>query len=98
MRLAGTYITNITVSFCPTFDTTFDKTLNSTKKGFTFSNLKPKHILWSIFGVAVVALFGMLVGLVVNTTKTFYKKKIKGQPIQYININADPDSVYQFQC
>ncbi|KAI8435788.1 hypothetical protein MSG28_004016, partial [Choristoneura fumiferana] len=79
MRLAGTYITNITASFCPTFDTTFDSTK---KKGFTFSSLRPKHVLWSIFSVAMVALFGMLIGLLVNTAKTFYKKKIRGQPIR----------------
>lgn len=89
MRLAGAYITNITASFCPTFDTTFDTTVDSTKKGFTFSSLRPKHVLWSIFSVAMVALFGMLIGLLVNTAKTFYKKKIRGQPIRYININAD---------
>ncbi|XP_063618568.1 phospholipase A2 inhibitor beta-like [Cydia splendana] len=85
MRLAGEYITNIT-GFCPTLDSTPESAKN---KKFSFGNLRPKHLLWSIFGVAMVALFGMLLGLLVNTLKTFYKTKVKSQPIKYVNINAD---------
>lgn len=84
MRLSGTYITNITMSFCPAFDTTF-----ATKKGFSFSNIKPKHILWSILGVASIVGIGMICGLLVNVVKAFYKKTIRTQPIRYININED---------
>ncbi|CAH0719481.1 unnamed protein product, partial [Brenthis ino] len=85
MRLSGAHITNITISFCPAFDTTF-----ATKKGFSFSDLKPKHVLWSILGVAAVVGVGMLCGLLTNVMKAFYKKNIRrAQPIRYININDD---------
>ncbi|KAL0892897.1 hypothetical protein ABMA27_014580 [Loxostege sticticalis] len=84
MRLSGEYITNITVSFCPTFDTTF-----TTKRSFRFGDLKPKHILWSIFGVATVVAFGMMLGWIVKAMKTVYKKKIKTHPIRYINLSED---------
>lgn len=84
MRLSGAFITNITMSFCPAFDTTF-----ATKKGFSFSSLKPKHILWSILGVVSVVGIGIICGLLVNVVKAFYKKKIRTQPIHYININDD---------
>ncbi|XP_068631588.1 chondroadherin-like [Battus philenor] len=84
MKFAGTYITNISLTFCPTYDTTFNN-----KKGFSISNLKPKHVLWSIFGVAVIVCLGMLMGLLINTTKAFYNKKIRSQPIRYINLHSD---------
>ncbi|XP_050346326.1 TLR4 interactor with leucine rich repeats-like [Nymphalis io] len=84
MRLSGAYITNITVSFCPQFDTTF-----APKKGFSIKDLKPKHILWSILGVASVVGIGMICGLLVNFAKAFYKKNLRSQPIRYININDD---------
>ncbi|KAJ0177103.1 hypothetical protein K1T71_007112 [Dendrolimus kikuchii] len=83
MRLSGEYITNITLTYCPTLDTTF-----SAKKGFSLSNLKPKHVLWSILGVAAVVVIGMLLGLLVNAIKSLYKKRIS-QPIRYINISSD---------
>ncbi|CAH2268987.1 chondroadherin-like [Pararge aegeria] len=83
MRLNGAYITNITASFCPTLDTTF-----AAKKGFSI-NLKPKHILWSILGVAAVVGIGMICGLLVNTIKAVYKKNTRSQPIRYFNINDD---------
>lgn len=83
MRLSGEYITNITLTYCPTLDNTF-----AAKRGFTLSNLKPKHVLWSILGVASIALIGMLLGLFVNAIKSFYRKKIS-QPIRYVNINSD---------
>lgn len=85
MRLSGANITNITVSFCPSFDTTY----NDAKKSFSLSDLKPKHVLWSLFGVVMVVCMGMLLGLLVNCLKAFYIKKIKNQPIHYINLNAD---------
>lgn len=84
MRLSGAYITNITVSFCPTFDTTF-----AAKKSFSLSDLKPKHILWSILGVAAVVGIGMICGLIVNAMKSAYKKNGRTQPIRYIHINED---------
>lgn len=84
MKFAGAHITNITLSFCPTLDTTF-----ASKKGFSFSDLRPKHVLWSIIGVASVVAIGMLCGLLVNASKAFYNKKIRSQPIRYININED---------
>lgn len=84
MRWSGSYITNVTLEFCPTFDTTF-----AAKKGFTLGDLKPRHVLWSIFGVAMVVLAGMLLGLLVNTTKAFYIRNFKSQPIRYFNINSD---------
>lgn len=84
MMLAGTYITNVTLPFCPTLDSTF-----ATKKGFTLSGLKPKHVLWSILGVATVAAIGMLCGLLVNACKAFYKKNKRIQPIRYVNIKED---------
>lgn len=84
MRFAGAYVTNITLPFCPTLDSTF-----GAKKGFTLSNLKPKHVLWSILGVATVVAIGMLLGLLVKAVKAFYNKKIRSQPIRYRNINAD---------
>lgn len=84
MRLSGAYVTNITLAYCPTLDTT-----STSKKGFTLANLKPKHVLWSILAVALVACIGMLLGLLVNTIKSFYNKSIRSQPIRYININSD---------
>lgn len=84
MRFAGEYVTNITLPFCPTLDSTF-----AAKKSFSLSDLKPKHVLWSILGVATVVAIGMLFGLLVNATKAFYNKKIRTQPIRYRNINAD---------
>ncbi|XP_046979104.1 TLR4 interactor with leucine rich repeats-like [Vanessa cardui] len=84
MRLSGAYVTNITVSFCPQFDTTF-----ATKKGFSIKDLKPKHILWTILGVATVVGIGMICGLLVNLAKAFYRKNLRSQPIRYININHD---------
>lgn len=87
MRLSGAHITNITMSFCPTFDTTF-----ATKKGFFFTDFKPKHVLWSIVGVAGVVVVGMICGCLVNVMKAFYKKNIRAQPIRYININDDTNS------
>ncbi|XP_052740263.1 phospholipase A2 inhibitor beta-like [Bicyclus anynana] len=84
MRMHGFYITNITASFCPTFDTTF-----AAKKSFSISDLKPKHILWSILGVAAIVGIGMICGLLVNTMKTIYKKNARAQPIRYTNINDD---------
>lgn len=81
MKLSGTYLTNMTVSFCPEFDNTFTQ-----KKGFTLSDLKPKHVLWSILGVATVVGIGMICGLLVNAAKSVYNKKIRTQPIHYMNI------------
>lgn len=83
MRLAGEYITNITVNFCPSLDTTF-----APKKSFSLSDLRPKHVLWSILGVATIVALGMLLGILVNASKAFYNRKIT-QPIRYININED---------
>ncbi|XP_050670751.1 chondroadherin-like [Leptidea sinapis] len=82
MRLSGSYITNISVSFCPQFDTTF-----APKRGFSISDLKPKHIIWSILGVATIVGIGMICGLLVNTAKAFYKKTFRSQPIRYVNIS-----------
>ncbi|CAG5031854.1 unnamed protein product [Parnassius apollo] len=84
MKFSGTFITNITLTFCPTFDSTY-----ATKKGFSISNLRPKHILWSIFGVAMIVCAGMLIGLLVNAMKAFYNKNIRSQPIRYINLHSD---------
>ncbi|XP_045772075.1 phospholipase A2 inhibitor beta-like [Maniola jurtina] len=84
MRLTGAYITNITASFCPAFDTTF-----AAKKGFTISDLRPKHIMWSILGVAAVVGIGLICGLLVNTIKAVYNKNARPQPIRYFNINDD---------
>lgn len=84
MKFSGTYITNITLSYCPTLDTT-----SATRNSFSLSNLKPKHILWSIVAVAMIACLGMLLGLLVNAIKSVYNKKFRSQPIRYININSD---------
>lgn len=84
MRLSGAYITNITLPYCPTLNSEPKNT-----RGFSLSNLKPKHILYSILAVALIACLGMLLGLLVNAVKSFYNKKIKSQPIRYININSD---------
>lgn len=84
MSRRGAYITNITITYCPTFDNTFTK-----NKKFTLSDLKPKHILWSIFGVALVVCIGMVCGLLVNSAKAFYNKNIRRQPVPYINLNSD---------
>ncbi|XP_022123640.2 carboxypeptidase N subunit 2-like isoform X1 [Pieris rapae] len=86
MRLNGAYITNITISFCPTFDTTF-----APKKQFSITDLRPKHVLWSILGVAAVVGIGMICGIIVNAAKAFYKKKLS-QPIRYVNINNSESS------
>lgn len=75
MRLSGAYITNITLTFCPTLDNTF-----APKKGFSFSDLRPRHVLWSILGVAMVVLLGMILGLIVNAIKAVYNKQIRSQP------------------
>lgn len=83
MKLTGSYITNISMAFCPTFDTTF-----ASKGGFSISNLRPKHVLWSILGVATVVCIGMLIGLLVNKIKA-YNKKVRSQPIRYINLYND---------
>ncbi|XP_049869114.1 chondroadherin-like isoform X1 [Pectinophora gossypiella] len=83
IKLSGQYITNITLTFCPTFDDTFNR-----KKGFSMSDLKPKHVLWSIFGVATVVGLGMVIGLLVNGIKA-YIKRMRSQPIHYINLNED---------
>ncbi|GBP40546.1 Leucine-rich repeat-containing protein 4B [Eumeta japonica] len=58
MKWAGATLTSVTLDYCPNFDTTFVP-----KKKISFKDLKPKHILWSIFGVAMVVLFGMIIGL-----------------------------------
>ncbi|XP_072932110.1 uncharacterized protein [Epargyreus clarus] len=86
MRLSGAYVTNITVSYCPSFDSPFTQQ-NLRSKGFSFSDLRPKHILWSILGVASVVVIGMLCGLLVNTTKAIYRKKVRSEPIRYIHIS-----------
>lgn len=86
MRMNGAYITNITVSFCPTFDTTF-----APKRGFSITDLRPKHVLWSILGVSAVVGIGMICGIIVNFAKAFYKKKLS-QPIRYENINNSESS------
>ncbi|XP_048482960.1 insulin-like growth factor-binding protein complex acid labile subunit [Plutella xylostella] len=86
MRWSGAYITNVTLDYCPTFDNTFTP---KQKKSFGIRDLKPKHVLWSIFGVAMIVLVGMVIGLLVNTVKAFYKKTFRSQPIHYININDD---------
>lgn len=86
--MTGAYITNITTTYCPTFDSTF-----SPKKTFSLSDLKPKHVLWSIFGVATVVCIGMLIGLMVNYIKRFYNKQIRRQPgVNYSNLVED--SIY----
>lgn len=85
MKLSGAYLTNITLTYCPTFDSTF-----TPKKSFSISDLKPKHILWSIFGVAVVVCVGMLIGLMVNYIKRFYKKQFKRQSgVNYSNLQEE---------
>ncbi|XP_045448816.1 chondroadherin-like [Melitaea cinxia] len=84
MRLSGAYITNITVSFCPQFDTTF-----APKKGFSLSDLRPKQILWCILGVGTVVGIGIICGLMVNYIKAFFKKTIRNEPIRYVNINDE---------
>ncbi|XP_041978653.1 chondroadherin-like [Aricia agestis] len=86
MRLSGAYITNITIPFCPVFDTSF-----TYKRGFTLSDLKPKHVLWSILGVATVVGVGMICGLLVNAAKAFYRRKLRAEPIRYFNINEDSE-------
>lgn len=84
MRLSGEYITNITINFCPMLDKTF-----SPRKTFSLSDLRPKHVLWTILAVAMVAAFGMILGLLVNAIKKVYKTRFQSQPIHYININSD---------
>lgn len=84
MRFSGAYITNITITYCPSLDTTV-----APQRGFTLTDLKAKHLIWSILGVAAIAAIGMLLGLFVNAAKSFYNKRIKGQPIRYINLHAD---------
>ncbi|XP_059045375.1 leucine-rich repeat neuronal protein 3-like [Achroia grisella] len=76
MILSGEYITNITLSFCPS-----DNKLE-TQSGFSLSDIKPKQILWCIFGVTMVAMLGMLLGLFVNYIKTLYKRH-RNQPVPY---------------
>ncbi|KAL4709901.1 hypothetical protein ACJJTC_003864 [Scirpophaga incertulas] len=85
LRLSGEYITNITISFCPTLDTSF-----SSKRRFGITDLKPKHILWSIFGVAIVVCIGMAIGYIVNAMKAIYINKIRNrnEPIRYVNLNT----------
>lgn len=83
--MSGTYITNISLSDCLTFDS-----INFPKKSFSLSDLKPKHVLWSIFGVATVVCIGMLIGLMVNYIRRFYKKQFRSQSgINYSNLNED---------
>lgn len=84
LRLSGEYITNITVSFCPTFDTTFTR-----KRSFGILDVKLKYVLQSIFGVTTVVAFGMILGWIMKAIKTVYEKKIKVQPINYIKLDAD---------
>ncbi|OWR52457.1 leucine-rich transmembrane protein [Danaus plexippus plexippus] len=84
MRLSGTYITNFTAPLCPSFDTTFAQ-----KNRFSLKDLKPKHVLWSILGVATVVGIGMLCGILVNFIKELYKKNLRSEPIRYINIVND---------
>lgn len=84
MKLTGANITNITLTYCPTIDSTF-----SPMKSFSLSNLRPKHVLWSIFGVATVVCVGMLIGLMVNYIRAFYKKKFTTQPVNYIHLDED---------
>ncbi|XP_026317468.1 leucine-rich repeat-containing protein let-4-like isoform X2 [Hyposmocoma kahamanoa] len=85
MKLSGAYITDISLTYCPTFDSTF-----LPKKNFSLSDLKPRHVLWSIFGVASVVCVGMLIGLMVNYTKRFYKKQLRSQSgVNYSNLNED---------
>ncbi|CAG9584482.1 unnamed protein product [Danaus chrysippus] len=84
MRLSGTYITNFTAPLCPSLDTTFAQ-----KNRFSLKDLKPKHVLWSILGVATVVGIGMLCGILVNFIKEFYRKNLRSEPIRYINIIND---------
>ncbi|CAB3253601.1 unnamed protein product [Arctia plantaginis] len=84
MRFSGTYVTNVTLTYCPTFDSKI-----TPKQKYSLSNLKPKHVLWSILGVAAVACFGMLLGLLIKSMKSVYNNRFRSQPIQYININSD---------
>lgn len=39
--------------------------------------------------MAAIVAIGMLCGILVNASKAFYNKKIRGQPIRYRNINED---------
>ncbi|XP_053607280.1 toll-like receptor Tollo isoform X2 [Plodia interpunctella] len=84
MKLAGSLITNITVSFCPAFDKTF-----TSNRGFSLGNLSPRHVIWSILGVAFIALIGMMLGMLVKGIKTVYVKRIKNQSIRYVNLKED---------
>lgn len=84
MRFSGTYLTNVTLNYCPSLDSTITR-----KQKYSLSNLKPRHILWSILGVAAVACFGMLLGLLIKSMKSIYNNRFRSQPIQYININTD---------
>ncbi|XP_013199689.1 phospholipase A2 inhibitor beta [Amyelois transitella] len=84
MRLAGSLITNITISFCPAFDKTF-----TPNRGFSLGNLKPKHVIWSILGVALIVFVGMVLGMLAKGIKTVYVKKIKNASIRYANLKED---------
>ncbi|KAI5651752.1 leucine rich repeat domain-containing protein [Phthorimaea operculella] len=86
MKMHGEYLTNITsYLFCPTFDSTTSKSRN----GFSLTDLKPRHVLWSVVGVGLIVVIGMLLGLLVNAAKAFYNKKFNAQPIHYINLRTD---------
>ncbi|XP_026750455.2 chondroadherin-like [Galleria mellonella] len=82
MKFSGIYVTNITIPFCPTLDHTF-----ATKKGFSLSDMKPKHVLWSIFGVAMVAAFGLVLGLFINKITLYIK--YRNQPVPYGLLPSD---------
>lgn len=84
MKWSGMNITQVTLENCPTLDSTF-----AAKQGATISSLRPKHIIWSIFSVGMVAMFGMLIGLLVNKLKAAYKKSVKDRNIRYRNINSE---------
>lgn len=86
IRLSGEFITNISTENCPTYDTTF-----ASKKSI-LTEIKPKHILWSILGVAAIVLVGMGIGLLVNIIRVYVRNKFNDQSIRYVNISHSTSS------
>lgn len=87
-KLYGSLLTDIPMENCPTDP-------ESTPKQSFLASLKPKHVLWSILGVALIVLIGMGAGLLVNSIKLYVRNRESHQSIRYVNLhNKNTDSSF----
>lgn len=87
MKLSGVELTSLTLENCPNIDPKYIR-----KSKSLLSGIQPKHVLWSILGVAFIVVIGMIIGLIVNVIKRYVKNNVRSQSIRYININNSQSS------